>query len=82
MRIALSCTGEGFGHAARTVALARVLSRKYELVIFCPSRLNNFMRENLGEIELRPIPYFSFVKRNERIVLDRKSTRLNSSHYS
>ncbi|MFW6249632.1 MAG: glycosyltransferase family protein [Alkalispirochaetaceae bacterium] len=69
MRIALSCTGEGFGHAARTVALARVLSRKYELVIFCPRRLNQFMRDNLGDVELQPIPYFSFVKKRERILL-------------
>ena len=69
MRIALSCTGEGFGHAARTVALAKVLSRKYEVVILCPSRLNGFMRENLGKVELHPIPYFRFAKRRERVIL-------------
>ncbi|MFP4331068.1 MAG: glycosyltransferase family protein [Alkalispirochaetaceae bacterium] len=69
MKIALSCTGEGFGHAARTVALAKVLSRKYELLIFCPTNVNGFIREHLGEVELRPIPYFRFVKQRERIVI-------------
>lgn len=68
MTVALSCTGEGFGHAARTVALAQVLSARYSLVIFCPAHLFPFMRENLGnDIPLEPIPYFAFVKKRERI---------------
>lgn len=68
MTIALSCTGEGFGHAARTVALAQMLHSRYSLVIFCPVHLFSFMRENLGnDIPLEPIPYFAFVKKHERI---------------
>ena len=68
MTVALSCTGEGLGHAARTVALAQVLRSRYSLVIFCPRHLFPFMRENLGDdIPLEPIPYFAFVKKRERI---------------
>ncbi len=68
MTIALSCTGEGFGHAARTAALAQVLSSRYSLVVLCPEHLFSFMRQNLGaDIHLEPIPYFSFVKKRERI---------------
>lgn len=65
--MALSCTGEGFGHASRTVAIAHVLMARYRIVIFCPPHLFGFMREHLGAIALEPIPYFSFVKRRERI---------------
>lgn len=68
VKIALSCTGEGFGHASRTVALAQMLAARYELVIFCPERLFPFMRENLGtDIPLESIPYFPFVKHRDRI---------------
>ncbi len=37
-RIALSCTGEGFGHVARTVALAGELRSSYDVRIFCRIR--------------------------------------------
>lgn len=68
MTVALSCTGEGFGHASRTVAIAHVLRSRYRVIIFCPLHLFAFMRENLGpHIDLEPIPYFSFVKQRERI---------------
>jgi UDP:flavonoid glycosyltransferase YjiC (YdhE family) len=66
--VALSCTGEGFGHASRTVAIAHMLRARYRVVIFCPRHLFPFMRENLGNaIELEEIPYFSFATRRERI---------------
>jgi uncharacterized protein (TIGR00661 family) len=66
--IALSCTGEGFGHAARTVALAQILRSSNRIVILAPPHLFPFMRQNLGEtIILEEIPYFSFVKIRDRI---------------
>ncbi|MFW6229010.1 MAG: glycosyltransferase family protein, partial [Alkalispirochaeta sp.] len=65
--VALSCTGEGFGHAARTVALAQMLRNSYRIVIFAPPHLFPFMNENLGNIALEKIPYFSFVKIRDRI---------------
>ncbi len=65
--IALSCTGEGFGHAARVVAIAQTLHSSHRFVIFCPKHLFPFMRENLGEVPLVEIPYFSFAKHRDRI---------------
>ncbi|MDA3948032.1 MAG: glycosyltransferase [Spirochaeta sp.] len=65
--IALSCTGEGFGHAARTVALAEELRKTCRLVIFCPPHLFPFMRQHLSDVPLEEIPYFSFVKFRDRI---------------
>ena len=75
MTVALSCTGEGFGHAARSVAIAHVLRSTYRVVIYCPPHLFPFMRENLGRIDLEPIPYFSFVKKRERIDYARTTLR-------
>lgn len=68
MVVGLSCTGEGFGHAARTAAFAHTLRHRYHLVIFCPVHLFPFMRENLGDdVDLEPLPYFHFVKARGRI---------------
>jgi uncharacterized protein (TIGR00661 family) len=67
MRLALSCTGEGFGHAARTVALAEQLRNWVEVVVFCPSRVEPFIRKQLPNTPVRRIPYFAFAKKNDRI---------------
>ncbi len=71
----MSCTGEGFGHASRTVALAQMLRERYDIVIFAPEKLFPFLRENLGEVKLVPIPYFFFVKYRERIDYARTALR-------
>ncbi len=67
MKIAMSCTGEGLGHAARTVALAQMLRDRYEIVVFAPRKLFPFLIENLGNVPVEDIPYFSFAKVRERI---------------
>lgn len=67
MRIAISCTGEGLGHAARTSAIAQALRGKYDITVFCPAHLFGFMRENLSEVRFEQIPYFFFVKHRDRI---------------
>ncbi len=67
MRIVFSCTGEGFGHVARTVALASVMKHRYEIDIFCPRRLHGFVHHHVPGIPVHTIPYFSFAKRNDRI---------------
>jgi len=66
-RIALSCTGEGFGHVARTVALAGELKNNYDVRVFCPHSVRRFVREGLPELLVYSIPYFSFAKKAERI---------------
>ena len=67
MRIVFACTGEGFGHVARTVALTSVIKHRYEVEIFCPRRLHDFVREHVPDVPLHRIPYFAFAKRNDRI---------------
>jgi uncharacterized protein (TIGR00661 family) len=67
MRIVFACTGEGFGHVARTVALTSVLKHRYEVEIFCPRHLHEFVRDHVPDVPVHPIPYFAFAKRNDRI---------------
>jgi uncharacterized protein (TIGR00661 family) len=67
MHIALSCTAEGFGHVARLVALAGELRDHFEITIFCPRRVQPFVREHLPDVPLYTIPYFAFAKKKERI---------------
>jgi uncharacterized protein (TIGR00661 family) len=67
MRIAFACTGEGFGHVARTVALTSVLKHRYEVEIFCPRHLHGFVKRHVSDVPVHSIPYFAFAKRNDRI---------------
>ncbi len=67
MNIALSCTAEGFGHVARVVALAAELRDRFNITIFCPRRVQPFVREHLPDIPVYTIPYFAFAKKKERI---------------
>jgi uncharacterized protein (TIGR00661 family) len=66
--IALSCAGEGFGHAARTAAIAQALQGTYRLLVLCPRHLFAFMREHVDRgTQLEEIPYFEFAKKRGRI---------------
>lgn len=67
MRIAYSCAGEGFGHAARMVALNRDLAARYEVSLFVPEEVKSFVVNRLPGAQLRSIPCFSLVKRGNRI---------------
>lgn len=67
MRIGMSCTGEGFGHVARVVALAGELRDRFDITIFCPRRVQPFVRQHLPDIPIYTIPYFAFAKKKERI---------------
>ena len=68
MTVACTCTGEGLGHAARTVAIVHMLRSRHRVVVFCPVHLFPFMRKNLGtDVVLEEIPFFSLAKNRERI---------------
>lgn len=67
MRIALSCTGEGFGHASRLAAIGAKLQSKHDVFLFAPLRVHGFLREHGVTARIYPIPYFSLSKKNERI---------------
>ncbi|MBP7495074.1 MAG: hypothetical protein KA771_06235 [Spirochaetales bacterium] len=62
MRIAVSCAGEGLGHAARLAALAPALQKRNEVYFFVPPHLDGFLREKIPGFHGIPLPHFSFVK--------------------
>ena len=71
MRIAYSCAGEGFGHAARMVALYPELSARHDLDLFVPETVERFVRSRIVGARLRAIPCFELRKDNNRILYGR-----------
>ncbi len=67
MRIAYSCAGEGYGHAARMVALHEDLSRHHDYLLFVPDTVASFVRDRLPRAVLRSIPCFELSKAGNRI---------------
>lgn len=67
MRIALSCCGEGFGHASRLVTLYQELKDRYNITIFCPSTVSGYIRGKIPNARIMYIPRFTFVKKDGRI---------------
>ncbi|GEM_PF-528977 len=67
VRVAYSCAGEGFGHAARMVALYEDLQKDCQVFLFVPEPVQDFVKYRLPEAKLFSIPCFEFVKQNNRI---------------
>jgi hypothetical protein len=67
MRIAYSCAGEGFGHAARMVALYPDLAGRHRIDLFVPSSIEGFVRARLPGAAIGSIPHFGLEKRGNRI---------------
>jgi UDP:flavonoid glycosyltransferase YjiC (YdhE family) len=68
MRIAYPCAGEGFGHAARMVALYGDLAARHSLDLFVPEPVEAFVRSRLPDAPIRKIPCFELKKRGNRIL--------------
>ncbi len=75
MKIAYSCAGEGFGHAARMAALYPILSASHDVSIFAPIGLEAFLHEKLGKLDYHAIPCFTFEKKEDRILLFRTAKK-------
>lgn len=69
MKIAYSCAGEGFGHAARMLVLHKELSQKHRIHCFIPRSIMKFLREKGCIVRKYPIPCFSFIKKADSIQL-------------
>jgi UDP:flavonoid glycosyltransferase YjiC (YdhE family) len=69
MRIAYSCAGEGFGHAARMVVLSKILEGRHHVRYFVPKNIQPFLREKLSAFSAEDISYFSYVKYEDRVDL-------------
>ena len=67
MRIAYSCAGEGFGHAARMVVVSKLLETRHRVVYFVPEILRPFLEEKIPCFSAEEIPHFAFVKSGDRI---------------
>ncbi|MBN2050759.1 MAG: hypothetical protein JW760_09970 [Spirochaetales bacterium] len=67
MRIALSCCGEGFGHASRLISLYEELKDRYTISIFCPSTVSPYIRGKIPDAEINYTPRFTFLKENGKI---------------
>lgn len=64
MHIAYSCTGEGFGHAARMVVISKILEPRHRVSYFVPKSVRPFLEEKLPGFSAEEIPYFAFAKRD------------------
>jgi len=67
MKLALSCNGEGFGHASRAVVFAQALKHYVELVLYAPDTVLPFLSKKLPWVEIRSIPAFLLEKEGDRI---------------
>lgn len=67
MKIAYSCAGEGFGHAARMVVLAKELARRHQVSFFVPDEVKPFLESKLENFEAESLPHFAFEKKADSI---------------
>ncbi len=67
MRIAYSCAGEGFGHAARMAALHADLAARCRIDLYVPETVKRFVRSKLPEASISGLPCFELAKRGNRI---------------
>lgn len=67
MKVAYSCAGEGFGHAARMVALYEDLASLFSLELFVPDTVRGFVDAKLPGLKTRSVPCFLLDKRNNKV---------------
>lgn len=69
MKIACSCAGEGFGHAARMVVLQGLLEPVHRVEWFIPREVQGFLQGKIPGFRCRTIPAFTFTKKDDRVLL-------------
>jgi UDP:flavonoid glycosyltransferase YjiC (YdhE family) len=68
MKIALSCNGEGFGHASRLMNFIALLEKDHELVIFSPDSTRDFFLSKKVKHPIVSIPHQRLFKDKDRIL--------------
>jgi UDP-N-acetylglucosamine:LPS N-acetylglucosamine transferase len=68
MKIALSCNGEGFGHASRLMNFIALLEKDHELVIFSPDSTREFFLSKKVKHPIVSIPHQRLFKDKDRIL--------------
>ena len=74
--IAFGVAGEGRGHASRAIALTEILKDYYEVIIFAPSSIRDYLESNLPGTRIFDIPGINFHKENH--VIKYKKTLLKN----
>jgi len=69
MKIAYSCAGEGFGHAARMVVLSDHLEKNHRVSYFVPCNIQGFLKQKISGFSARSIPVLAFVKKGDTVNL-------------
>lgn len=67
IKIAYSFAGEGKGHVARTVAIAKKLSHKLDILFFSPPTVKDFLLEHIPHAKIVDIKCLGFVQKGHKI---------------
>jgi uncharacterized protein (TIGR00661 family) len=67
MKIGLACNGEGFGHVSRAVAFYEALKDRYEIVIFAPHTVHEFLSRKAPGARVHEVPHMHLAKIADRI---------------
>jgi len=85
VRIAMSCSGEGWGHLSRMFALAEELRSEYEMTFWVPSPLIELVRRRFPGHQVQEVPFLELVKEGHTISYRRtlsKNTPLLLNSYA
>lgn len=69
LKIAISFSGDGFGHTSRMVALASQLKPSHELFFWSPERTHSFLKNYFSQTPIFPIPLLQLIKKENQIQL-------------
>jgi len=69
MKIGISCSGEGRGHASRVIAITKQLHNRHEVVIWCPHKVRGYLRKHLKGIRFHVVPHSQLIKKDHQIDL-------------
>lgn len=67
MKIAVSLSSEGFGHASRAVVIAEEIRNKAEIVFFSDNNIREYMQKHLGSINFYRINGLKLKKKGHSI---------------
>ena len=69
LKVAISFSGDGFGHTSRMIALATQLQTKYSLSFWCPERTHSLLKEYFPQAPVFALPLLSLLKKDNQIRL-------------
>lgn len=67
VKLGLACNGEGFGHVSRMVTFYEALKDRYQLVLFAPRTVHDFLRCKAPDAKVVEVPHMHLAKVADRI---------------